>query len=180
MITPSTIRSRFAQAIAPLVVATLAVLSPVAHADGDGGQKRTGPREGEGGVRKGPRDGEGGVRKGPRDGEGGVRKGPGDGEGGVRRGPADGEGGVRRAPGGGEQGNAITINLDNRGRMVMGEGQLLATDRMREELRNLAARANGRRIVLRADQGISTIALQSMINECQRAGIKNLYLSGGR
>jgi len=144
-------------------------LSPV-FADGEGGAKKTGPRDGEGGVKKGPRDVAGGVKKGPRDGEGGVKRGP-------REGDVPRTGSAETGRGTSMEGKIITIVADNRGRMVSGEGQAMATAQMREQLRRIVASANGRKVLIRADQGMSAAAIQSLIKECQSAGIKNLFLS---
>ena len=129
-----------------------------------------GPSAEAGAPRRGPRDGEGSRPAGPRDGEGAPRKGPRDGEGAPRRGPGD-----TGAPS--AESRVVTIKADANGRMIGGERRLLDSKQTRTELRRIAATANGRKVVIRAEQGMSAAALQSLMRECQAAGIKNLFIS---
>lgn len=165
---------------------------------------RKGPREGDGAVRRGSRDGEGVAKAGPRDGEGGVRRGPRDGERPAGMGPREtgarrpspeaqagrrmpAESGNRRsAEGEGRHTservaeNRLVIPVNAKGQVLSSEGQVLSQSDMRAELGRIAASANGRRIYVQAEQGIATAELQSLVKECQQAGIKNLFLSNGR
>jgi len=49
---------------------------------------------------------------------------------------------------------------------------------VRSTLKRLAATANDRPVVIKADQGMPTASLKSLVEECQKAGIKNLRFSG--
>lgn len=169
--------------------------APIGARDGEGGVRR-GPRDGEGGVRKGPGDGEGAarvgardgeavMRRGARDGEGGIARGPRDGEGGAPRGPRDGEGGAPRGPRDGEGGRSaeggdgLNIFVNTTGQ-VMVNGRVLSPSQRFNYLRQLAQNSRGRKIYLRPSRGTSAGQLQAVIGECQRVGMKNLYMGATR
>jgi len=118
-----------------------------------------GGRAAEGAVRRGPRDGEGAATKGPRDGEGKVRQVPRD------SGDPSLEAGV------------ITVNADANGPMLGGGNRPLEAAQMQSELRRIAATANRRKVMIRAERAMSAAALQTLVRECQAAGIKNLFIS---
>jgi hypothetical protein len=147
----------------------------------ESGAARRGSRDGEGAARTGPRDGEGGARPGARDGEGAMRRGARDGEGGVRSGPRDGEGGRRGAAEGEGRGSAeggnLTLNVDAAGQLLA-NGRAMTAKQRAAYLRQFAANAGGRKIYIRASRGTSMASLQNLIRECQKAGIKNLYMAG--
>jgi biopolymer transport protein ExbD len=105
----------------------------------------------------------------------------------MERGPAraterDREGGEAREgqPRNGGEARFLTIPVDAGGRMTSAEGNVMAVEDMRAELRRLASTANGRPIYIQANQGIPTESLQSLVAECQRAGIRNLYFAPAR
>ncbi len=150
-------------------------------ASAEAGAANRGPRDGEGAARPGARDGEGGARPGARDGEGTMRRGPRDGEGGARPGPRDGEDG-RSGPADGEGGGSaesgnLTLNVNAAGQ-VLANGRVLSPVQRAAHLRQVGTAARGRKIYIRASNGVSRAALQNLIRECQKAGMKNLYMAG--
>lgn len=163
---------------------------PGVRREGDGAPRPGVPREGDRNVRPSMlRDGEGAPRPGVRrDGEGMPRPGvvrdgegaprPGvrrDGEGGVQRGPRDG-GGVSRE--GQPQQQGIMIRVNARGQVIAGDNRPVPIETVRATLKKLAAGANGRPIVIKADQGMPTASLKALIEECEKAGVKNVSFSG--
>ena len=70
------------------------------------------------------------------------------------------------------------IRVNARGQVIAGDNRPVPIDTVRATLRKLAGSANGRPIVIKADQGMPTASLKALIDECEKAGVKNLRFSG--
>ena len=70
------------------------------------------------------------------------------------------------------------IRVNALGQVISSDNRTVPMDRVRSTLKRLAANSQGRPIVIKADYGMPTASLKALVEECQKAGIKNLRFSG--